>query len=103
MLRGRRRSSGAGSIAVPTAPLGCFLASLFRHPVIQVQADRVAVDDRASARNFAAPERDHTACNLAYIYTVARFAVIRLDFLLAARQIRLDDGVNRAGILVKSS
>jgi hypothetical protein len=101
LLRGRRRSSGAGSIAVPVAPLDCFLAS--RHPAIQVQTDRVAADDRASARNFAAPERDHTACNLAYIYTVARFAVIRLEFLLAARQIRLDDGVNRAGILAKSS
>ncbi|ORC47082.1 hypothetical protein B2G74_24170 [Burkholderia sp. A27] len=76
---------------------------MFRHPGIQVQADRVAADDRASARNFAAPEHDHTARNLAYIYTVARFAVIRLDFLLAARQIGLDDGVNRAGTLAKSS
>jgi len=72
---------------------------------IQVQADRVAADDRASARNFAATEHDHTARNLAYMYTVALFAVIGLEFLLAARQIRLDDGVMRAldtlfGILI---
>ncbi|MET3234193.1 UNVERIFIED_ORG: hypothetical protein ABIC54_006409 [Burkholderia sp. 1263] len=72
---------------------------------IQVQADRVAADDRASARNFAAAEHDHTARNLAYMYTVALFAVIGLEFLLAARQIRLDDGVMRAldtlfGILI---
>ena len=72
---------------------------------IQVQADRVAADDRASARNFAAAEHDHTARNLAYMYTVALFAVISLEFLLAARQIRLDDGVMRAldtlfGILI---
>lgn len=72
---------------------------------IQVQADRVAADDRASARNFAAVEHDHTARNLAYMYTVALFAVIGLEFLLAARQIRLDDGVMRAldtlfGILI---
>ncbi|WP_244219912.1 hypothetical protein [Paraburkholderia terricola] len=72
---------------------------------IQVQADRVAADDRASARNFAAAEHDHTARNLAYMYTVALFAVIGLEFLLAARQIRLDDGVTRAldtlfGILI---
>ncbi|MDR6485411.1 hypothetical protein [Paraburkholderia terricola] len=72
---------------------------------IQVQADRVAADDRASARNFAAAEHDHTARNLAYMYTVALFAVIGLEFMLAARQIRLDDGVMRAldtlfGILI---
>ncbi|SHL04190.1 hypothetical protein [Paraburkholderia terricola] len=72
---------------------------------IQVQADRIAADDRASARNFAAAEHDHTARNLAYMYTVALFAVIGLEFLLAARQIRLDDGVMRAldtlfGILI---
>ncbi|ORC44465.1 hypothetical protein B2G74_33140 [Burkholderia sp. A27] len=72
---------------------------------IQVQADRVAADDRASARNFAAAEHDHTARNLAYMYTVALFAVIGLEFLLAARQVRLDDGVMRAldtlfGILI---
>ncbi|MFM0206217.1 hypothetical protein PQQ96_02305 [Paraburkholderia sediminicola] len=72
---------------------------------IQVQADRVAADDRASARNFAAVEHDHTARNLAYMYTVALFAVIGLEFLLAAQQIRLDDGVMRArdtlfGILI---
>ncbi|CAB3804899.1 hypothetical protein LMG28690_06134 [Paraburkholderia caffeinilytica] len=72
---------------------------------IQVQADRVAADDRASARNFAAVEHDHTARNLAYMYTVALFAVIGLEFLLAAQQIKLDDGVMRAldtlfGILI---
>jgi hypothetical protein len=72
---------------------------------IQVQADRIAADDRASARNFAAAEHDHTARNLAYMYTVALFAVIGLEFLLAAREIRLDDGVMRAldtlfGILI---
>lgn len=72
---------------------------------IQVQADKVAADDRASARNFAATEHDHTARNLAYMYTVALFAVIGLEFLLAARQIRVDDGVMRAldtlfGILI---
>lgn len=72
---------------------------------IQVQADNVAADDRASARNFAATEHDHTARNLAYMYTVALFAVIGLEFLLAARQIRVDDGVMRAldmlfGILI---
>ena len=72
---------------------------------IQVQADRVAADDRASARNFAAAEHDHTARNLAYMYTVALFAVIGLEFLLAAQQIKLDDGVMRAldtlfGILI---
>lgn len=72
---------------------------------IQVQADKVAADDRASARNFAATEHDHTARNLAYMYTFALFAVIGLEFLLAAKQVRLDDGVMRAldtlfGILI---
>nr|WP_132451359.1 hypothetical protein [Paraburkholderia sp. BL8N3] len=72
---------------------------------VQVQADKVAADDRASARNFAGTEHDHTARNLAYMYTVALFAVIGLEFLLAARQIRVDDGVMRAldtlfGILI---
>ncbi|MGC2970412.1 hypothetical protein [Paraburkholderia aspalathi] len=72
---------------------------------IQVQADRVAADDRASARNFAAAEHDHTARNLAYMYTTALFAVIALEFLLAAQQIRVDDSVMRAldtlfGILI---
>ncbi|CAE6810469.1 hypothetical protein R69658_05376 [Paraburkholderia aspalathi] len=72
---------------------------------IQVQADRVAADDRASARDFAAAEHDHTARNLAYMYTTALFAVIALEFLLAARQIRVDDSVMRAldtlfGILI---
>ena len=72
---------------------------------IQVQADRVAADDRASARNLAVTEHDHTARNLAYMYTVALFAVIGLEFVLAAKQIKLDDGVMRAldtlfGILI---
>jgi hypothetical protein len=72
---------------------------------IQVQADRVATDDRASARNFAAVEHDHTARNLAYMYTAALFAVIGLEFLLAAQQIKMDDSVMRAldtlfGILI---
>ncbi|MFM0427559.1 hypothetical protein PQQ75_00980 [Paraburkholderia aspalathi] len=72
---------------------------------IQVQADKVAADDRASARNFAAVEHDHTARNLAYMYTVALFAVIGLEFLLAAQQITVDDSVMRAldtlfGILI---
>ena len=72
---------------------------------IQVQADRVAADDRESARNLAATEHDHTARNLAYMYTVALFAVIGLEFVLAAKQIKLDDGVMRAldtlfGILI---
>jgi hypothetical protein len=72
---------------------------------IQVQADRVAADDRASARNFAAAEHDHTARNLAYMYTVALFAVIGLEFLLAAQQVIVDDSVMRAldtlfGILI---
>jgi hypothetical protein len=72
---------------------------------IQVQADRVAADDRASARNFAAVEHDHTARNLAYMYTAALFAVIGLEFLLAAQQIKVDDSVMRAldtlfGILI---
>ncbi len=72
---------------------------------IQVQADRVAADDRASARNFAAVEHDHTARNLAYMYTAALFAVIGMEFLLAAQQIKMDDSVMRAldtlfGILI---
>jgi hypothetical protein len=72
---------------------------------IQVQADRVAASDRANARNFAAVEHDHTARNLAYMYTVALFGVIGLEFVLAAKQIKLDDGVMRAldtlfGILI---
>ncbi|MFM0250669.1 hypothetical protein [Paraburkholderia sediminicola] len=72
---------------------------------IQVQADRVAADDRASARNFAAVEHDHTARNLAYMYTMALFAVIVLEFLLAAQQVKVDDSVMRAldtlfGILI---
>ncbi|MFP3567585.1 hypothetical protein [Paraburkholderia sp. SIMBA_030] len=72
---------------------------------IQVQADRLAADDRASARNFATAEHDHTARNLAYMYTLALFAVIGLEFLLAVRQVRLDDSVMRAldtlfGILI---
>jgi hypothetical protein len=72
---------------------------------IQVQADRVAADDRANARNFAAVEHDHTARNLAYMYTAALFAVIALEFLLAAQQVKVDDSVMRAldtlfGILI---
>ncbi|SIO67354.1 hypothetical protein [Paraburkholderia phenazinium] len=72
---------------------------------IQVQADRVAADDRASARNFAAVEHDHTARNLAYMDTAALFAVIGLEFLLAAQQIKVVDSVMRAldtlfGILI---
>ncbi|QDQ83656.1 hypothetical protein [Paraburkholderia megapolitana] len=72
---------------------------------IQAQADRVAADDRANARNLAVTEHDHTARNLAYMYTVALFAVIGLEFVLAAKQIRLDEGVMRAldtlfGILI---
>ncbi|MFM0598150.1 hypothetical protein [Paraburkholderia dilworthii] len=72
---------------------------------IQVQADKVAADDRASARSFAAAEHDHTARNLAYMYTVALFGVIGLEFLLAAQQIKVDDSVMRAldtlfGILI---
>jgi hypothetical protein len=63
---------------------------------IQVQADKVATDDRVSARNFAATEHDHTARNLAYMYTVALFGVIGLEFLLAAQQVRVDDSVMRA-------
>lgn len=72
---------------------------------IQVQADKIAADDRASARNFAAAEHDHTARNLAYMYTVALFGLIGLEFLLAAQQVRVDDSVMRAldtlfGILI---
>ncbi|ASL45142.1 hypothetical protein bAD24_I16835 [Burkholderia sp. AD24] len=72
---------------------------------IQVQADKVSADDRASARNFAVTEHDHTARNLAYMYTVALFGVIGLEFLLAAQQVRVDDSVMRAldtlfGILI---
>jgi hypothetical protein len=72
---------------------------------IQAQVDRIAAEDRASARNFATVEHDHTARNLAYMYTVALFAVIGLEFLLAAQQVEVDDSVMRAldtlfGILI---
>ncbi|WP_338509251.1 hypothetical protein [Burkholderia gladioli] len=60
---------------------------------IQVQADKVAADDRASARQYAASEHDHTARNLAYMYTVALFVVIGLEFYLAIGEIRMPDVV----------
>jgi len=63
---------------------------------IQVQADRVDANDRASARNLAALEHDRTARNLAYMYTAALFAVIGLEFLLAAQQVKVGDSVMRA-------
>jgi len=34
---------------------------------VLLQASRVVIDDRASVRNFAAVEHDHTARNLAYV------------------------------------
>lgn len=72
---------------------------------IQVQADKVAADDRASARDFAATEHDHTARNLAYLYTAALFAVIGVEFYLAIEGIKLQDAVKSAldmllGVLV---
>ncbi|WGS40712.1 hypothetical protein LFL97_13385 [Burkholderia sp. JSH-S8] len=60
---------------------------------IQVQADRVTADDRASARQYAAAEHDHTARNLAYMYTVALFVVIGLEFYLAIGAIKMPDVV----------
>ncbi|MGP8444674.1 hypothetical protein ACT2E5_21610 [Burkholderia vietnamiensis] len=60
---------------------------------IQVQADKVAADDRASARQYAAAEHDHTARNLAYMYTVALFVVIGLEFYLAIGDIKMPDVV----------
>lgn len=60
---------------------------------IQVQADKVAVEDRASARQYAAAEHDHTARNLAYLYTMALFVVIGLEFYLAIGEIRMSDVV----------
>jgi len=60
---------------------------------IQVQADKVAADDRASARQYAAAEHDHTARNLAYMYTLALFVVIGLEFYLAIGEIRMPDVV----------
>ncbi|KVC87926.1 hypothetical protein WM16_23320 [Burkholderia ubonensis] len=58
---------------------------------IHVQADKVAADDRASARQYAAAEHDHTARNLAYMYTVALFVVIGLEFYLAIGEIKMPD------------
>ncbi|HGL6718914.1 hypothetical protein NTJ56_13595 [Burkholderia contaminans] len=60
---------------------------------IQVQADKVAADDRASARQYAVAEHDHTARNLAYLYTMALFVVIGLEFYLAIGEIRMSDVV----------
>lgn len=60
---------------------------------IQVQADKVAADDRASARQYAAAEHDHTARNLAYMYTLALFVVIGLEFYLAIGAIVMPDVV----------
>lgn len=60
---------------------------------IQVQADKVAADDRASARQYATAEHDHTARNLAYMYTVALFVVIGLEFYLAIGDIKMPDVV----------
>ncbi|TKC83820.1 hypothetical protein FAZ69_22570 [Trinickia terrae] len=60
---------------------------------IQVQADKVAADDRSSARLYAATEHDHTARNLAYMYTVALFVVIGLEFYLAICEIKMPDVV----------
>ncbi|KVU64419.1 hypothetical protein WK72_20180 [Burkholderia ubonensis] len=60
---------------------------------IHVQADKVAADDRASARQYAAAEHDHTARNLAYMYTVALFVVIGLEFYLAIGEIKMPDVV----------
>jgi hypothetical protein len=60
---------------------------------IQVQADKVAADDRASARQYAAAEHDHTARNLAYMYTLALFVVIGLEFYLAIGAIVMSDVV----------
>ncbi|WP_240462171.1 hypothetical protein [Burkholderia sp. Nafp2/4-1b] len=60
---------------------------------IQVQADQVAAGDRTSARQMAVAEHDHTARNLAYLYTLALFAVIGLEFYLAIGGIRMPDMV----------
>jgi hypothetical protein len=61
---------------------------------IQVQADQIAADDRASARSFAAVEHDHTARNL---------AVIGVEFLLATNDVKLDDWVTRGSIRSSAS
>jgi hypothetical protein len=53
----------------------------------QYQADAA---DRASARNLAAEDKDHTARNLAYLYTLALFGVIAAHLAIIVRGVAVD-------------
>jgi hypothetical protein len=57
---------------------------------IQVQKDTVAAGDRTSARLMATAESDHTARNLAYMYTLALFAVIAAHLWIVVERIPVD-------------
>ncbi|MDR5802123.1 hypothetical protein [Caballeronia sp. LZ001] len=53
----------------------------------QYQADAA---DRASARNLASEDKDHTARNLAYLYTGALFAVIGAHLFIIVQGVAVD-------------
>lgn len=53
----------------------------------QYQADAA---DRASARTLAAEDKDHTARNLAYLYTCALFAVIGAHLVIIVQGVAVD-------------
>jgi hypothetical protein len=53
----------------------------------QYQADAV---DRQSARTLAESDKDHTARNLAYLYTMALFGVIAAHLVIIVRGVSVD-------------
>ncbi|TCK36748.1 hypothetical protein B0G84_5761 [Paraburkholderia sp. BL8N3] len=57
---------------------------------IQVQQDTIAAGDRSSARQFASVVADHTARNLAYLYTGALFAVIAAHLWIIVQRIPIE-------------
>jgi hypothetical protein len=57
---------------------------------IEVQRDTVSAGDRAGARLMATAESDHTARNLAYLYTLALFAVIGAHLWIIVQRIPIE-------------
>lgn len=57
---------------------------------IEVQKDTISAGDRSSARALATAESDHTARNLAYLYTFALFAVIAAHLWIVVERIPID-------------
>lgn len=51
---------------------------------------QVDAADRASARNLASEDKDHTARNLAYLYTGALFAVIGAHLFIIVQGVAVD-------------